>query len=240
MQISIDPGILRDFPGVGIGLIHTVGLDNSREWPRFTESLATFSAHASTGHWQPYPESHPAVASWHAAYRAFGSNPRRFRPSLDALSRRVGKSRKLPQISPGVDAYNLISLQHGFPAGAFDLAKVDGQILIEYAQGSEPFTPLGEEIIEFPNPGEVIYRDNSGVLTRHWNHRDSDRTKLVQDSCSALFIIESLNYDEAPNLLEAAISELQRFVAPHSAKTAVHYLDGSTSRLNLTESADMA
>jgi DNA/RNA-binding domain of Phe-tRNA-synthetase-like protein len=66
------------------------------------------------------PEDDPHVEAWRTAYRAFGTNPKRVRPSVDALRRRLARSGRLPRINPAVDCYNLISVISGVPAGAFD------------------------------------------------------------------------------------------------------------------------
>lgn len=63
-----------------------------------------------------------------------------------------------PRINPAVDTYNTVSVRHALPAGAFDLDRVAGDVVIRYADGTESFTPLGEpDTIEHPNAGEVIY-----------------------------------------------------------------------------------
>jgi DNA/RNA-binding domain of Phe-tRNA-synthetase-like protein len=82
-----------------------------------------------------------------------------------------------------VDCFNLVSASYSVPVGAFDLSEVAGDIVIRLAGGSEAFTPLGEPgTTENPHPGEVIYTDAAGVLTRHWNHRDAERTKVTETS----------------------------------------------------------
>src|SRR5271166_5816809 len=117
--------------------------------------IAAIVAEGFAGH-GPWPE----VDAWHAAYRAFGTNPKRERPSVDALRRRLARSGRLPRISAAVDCYNLVSVTHGVPAGAFDLDAVAGDIAVRFAAGDEGFTPLGEpDVTEHPRPGEVIYTD---------------------------------------------------------------------------------
>lgn len=68
--------------------------------------------------------------AWHTAYRSFGTNPRRIRPSVDVLGRRMDKKGTLLRINPAVDSYNVVSVRHGLPAGAFDLDHVTGDVHI--------------------------------------------------------------------------------------------------------------
>jgi DNA/RNA-binding domain of Phe-tRNA-synthetase-like protein len=130
------------------------------------------------------------VAAWHEAYRAFGVNPRRARPSVDALLRRP----ELPMINRVVDAYNAISVRHGLPIGGEDLDAYDGPARLTRAAGDEPFATVkdGEPVIEHPEPGEVIWRDDAGVTCRRWNWRQCTRTHITEQTKNALFILERL------------------------------------------------
>ncbi len=135
--------------------------------------------------------------------------PRRIRPSVDALGRRMAKKGALPRINPAVDSYNAVSVRHGLPAGAFDLDHVTGDVDIRHADGTEEFVPLGEPgTVENPKPGEIVYADPSGVLTRHWNHRDAHRTRVTEDSAHVVFILETVHAARDGHLLETAAEEL--------------------------------
>src|SRR4029077_3666424 len=59
------------------------------------------------------------VAAWRAAYQAFGAKPKRTRPSVEALLRRVEAG--LPRIDRLTDIYNAISVRHPLPVGGGDL-----------------------------------------------------------------------------------------------------------------------
>ncbi|MBA2951369.1 phenylalanine--tRNA ligase beta subunit-related protein, partial [Streptomyces himalayensis] len=110
-------------------------------------------------------------------------------------------------------------------AGAFDLDNVTGDVVIRHADGTESFTPLGEpDTVENPKPGEIIYADTTGVLTRHWNHRDAHRTRVTEDSTHVAFILETLHATRDGDLLKVAADELEGLLAPHAEQTAVHYL----------------
>jgi DNA/RNA-binding domain of Phe-tRNA-synthetase-like protein len=60
------------------------------------------------------------------------------------------------------------------------------------ATGGEHFVPLGAAEEQPPQPGEVIYRDEVGVICRCWNWREADRTKLTTSTTDAFLCIEAL------------------------------------------------
>ncbi|MFI9825711.1 B3/4 domain-containing protein [Streptomyces sp. NPDC052013] len=221
----ISPAVADAFPDTLIALVTAGGLRGREPWPDTTAALEDLEQQLADGTWQPADETDPRIEAWHNAYRSFGTNPRRIRPSVDALGRRMTKKGTLPRINPAVDSYNSVSVRHGLPAGAFDLGHVAGEVTIRLADGSEEFTPLGEPgTVENPKPGEIIYADDTGVLTRHWNHRDAHRTRVTEDSTHVAFVLETLHAVRDGDLLKTAAEQLQGLLAPHAEQTAVHYL----------------
>ncbi|HEX8005973.1 MAG TPA: phenylalanine--tRNA ligase beta subunit-related protein, partial [Trebonia sp.] len=179
-------------------------------------------------------EDDPHIAAWYAAYRSFGTNPKRERPSVDALRRRLARSGRLPRINAAVDCYNLVSVTHGVPAGAFDLDAVEGDIVIRLGSGEEDFTPLGEPgVIEHPRPGEVIYTDAKSVLTRHWNHRDADRTKVTEASGRIVFLLETTEAAAFGAAVDASAADLAARLGTRSARVTTHVLTPATPAAGL-------
>ncbi len=221
----LDPAVTTAFPDTLIALVTATGLRGHEPWPHTTATLQELERQLADGTWQPADETDPRIDAWHTAYRAFGTNPRRTRPSVDALGRRLTKKGTLPRINPAVDSYNAVSVRHALPAGAFDLDHLTGDVVIHHADGTESFTPLGEpDTIEHPRPGEIIYTDTTSVLTRHWNHRDAHRTRVTANSTYVTFVLETLHATRDSHHLKTAAHELQDLLTPHTDQTSVHYL----------------
>ncbi|MGD8149984.1 B3/B4 domain-containing protein [Ornithinimicrobium sp. Y1694] len=149
----------------------------------------------------------PHVASWRAAYRGFGAKPQRTRNSLEALMRRAEKG--LPRVNRLTDVYNAISVLHRIPLGGEDLDGYVGAPHLIRASGEEDFdtTASGQEVVEHPEVGEVVWCDDEGVTCRRWNWRQGRRTALHDGTTRALFILDGLEpvTDEE---LHAAADEL--------------------------------
>ncbi|MFG2353475.1 B3/4 domain-containing protein [Streptomyces sp. NPDC048521] len=224
-SFRIVPAVADAFADTLIALVTVTGLRGHEPWPHTVTAQEELEQQLADGTWQPADETDPRIEAWHTAYRSFGTNPRRIRPSVDALGRRLAKKGTLPRINPAVDSYNAVSVRHGLPAGAFDLDQVTGDVDIRPADGTEAFTPLGEPgTVEHPKPGEIIYADTTGVLTRHWNHRDAHRTRVTEDSTHVAFVLETLHAARDGDLLKVAADELLGLLAPHADRTAVRYL----------------
>jgi DNA/RNA-binding domain of Phe-tRNA-synthetase-like protein len=148
------------------------------------------------------------VAAWQEAYRAFGAKPQRTRNSLEALLRRAQTG--LPRVNRLTDLYNAISVLHQIPLGGEDLARYAGSPRLVRASGTEPFDTIadGGAVIEYPEAGEVTWCDDAGVTCRRWNWRQARRTRLRQDTTTALFILDALA-PTADDALAAAVEDLR-------------------------------
>ncbi|MFF7140487.1 B3/4 domain-containing protein [Streptomyces nodosus] len=171
------------------------------------------------------PHEDPHMAAWRALYTAFGAKPSRTRNSAEALARRALSDGGLPRINVLVDVYNAISVAHLIPVGGEDLDLVQGAMRLVRATGDEEFMTVagGEETVEHPDAGEVVWRDEAGVTCRRWNWRQGPRTRLTEESTSAVFLLEGL----APMpvaALERAGAELAELLEKFSpgARIAVH------------------
>ena len=149
----------------------------------------------------------PHVAAWREAYRAFGAKPQRTRNSLEALLRRAETG--LPRVNRLTDIYNAVSVLHQIPLGGEDLTRYDGPPRLIRASGDEPFDTAagGADVVEHPEPGEVVWCDDAGVTCRRWNWRQARRTQLHDGTTSALFILDALD-PLSDDALAAAAADL--------------------------------
>ncbi|MGW1718608.1 B3/B4 domain-containing protein [Streptomyces sp. NPDC002156] len=140
----------------------------------------------------PHEDAH--IAAWRDTYTAFGSKPSRTRNSAEALAKRALTDAGLPRINVLVDLYNAISVAHLIPVGGEDLDRIQGGMRLVRATGSEDFVTVagGEDIVEHPDAGEVVWCDEVGVTCRRWNWRQGPRTRLTEESTSAIFLLECM------------------------------------------------
>jgi DNA/RNA-binding domain of Phe-tRNA-synthetase-like protein len=163
----------------------------------------------------PHEDSH--MAAWREAYSAFGSKPSRTRNSAEALAKRALSEAGLPRINVLVDLYNAISVAHLIPVGGEDLDHIQGGMRLVRATGDEDFVTVaaGEEVVEHPDAGEVVWCDEAGVTCRRWNWRQGPRTRLTEETVSAIFLLESMAPMPVPDV-ETAAAELAELLAKFS------------------------
>jgi DNA/RNA-binding domain of Phe-tRNA-synthetase-like protein len=226
LQLSVAPDIAARYPDCCTAAVLVLGVKNAEPWPETEEELARFEAEVRAGTRTLPEEGEPSIAAWHELLRSFGTNPRRTRPSVDALRRRLLKAGRLPRISPLVDTCNLVSMKYMLPTGGYDLTGIREGFCLRHARPGDTHVPLGKpDERETPVEGEVVYGDGSHVLTRHWNHRDADNTKVTAATRDVMLLLEGIASVIPPDVLTQAQRELADWVAPHSDSVALYHFD---------------
>lgn len=212
MQFRIDADLFESFAPV-MGVIAAHGIDNSiptapiAERMRQEEASARerFSVEGSLG-------AHPSIAAWRRVYKKLGADA--YRASAEALTRRALKGDEIPSINALVDLYNIVSIKYTLPVGGEDLATIQGDIVLGYANGDEPFMRIGGTENEPPEKGEVVSKDDIGVICRRWNWREADRTKLTTSTTNAVLVVEGLGDIDIEEVRKAT-EELEALIKQH-------------------------
>src|SRR3984957_4508231 len=86
-------------------------------------------------------ESTRAVRSM---FRAWDMDPSKYRPSSEALLRRIVQGKGLYRVSNVVDIGNLISIETGWPLGCYDRAKILPPIVLRRGHAGEHYEGIGK------------------------------------------------------------------------------------------------
>ncbi len=132
------------------------------------------------------------LASWREAFRSLGYKPGDFRPSIEALLRRVLRGQELPAINALVDIGNIVSLRHLLPVGGHAIDVLTRDIALRPASGTEDFIPFGSQELEHPMPGEFVFVEGDQVLTRRWIWRQANHTLTLPETTAIEFNIDAL------------------------------------------------
>lgn len=129
----------------------------------------------------------PVIAATRDVYKKLGKNPNRYRPSAEALSRRVIKGDGLYQIDTVVDLINFVSLKSGYAIGGFDADKIVGNLTLGVGEKGEPFEAIGRGMLNIE--GLPVYRDEIGGIGTPTS--DVERTKITSTTKRLLMIINA-------------------------------------------------
>ncbi len=86
--------------------------------------------------------SHPPIAALRRRFRASGCDPGRYRPSSEALLRRLLKGDDIPSISPLVDLNNCLSASLGVPCCVMDETTFEAPMAFRSGRAGESYESL--------------------------------------------------------------------------------------------------
>ena len=131
----------------------------------------------------------PCFSTWRETYETIGL--RKHRSTVDWLIDTLKRSKTIPRINRLVTAYLAAELEFLIPIGGYDVNRVDGRLQLRITHGGEKFLPLGKKEVELTKPNEIVYADESKILTRNWNTKDCDQAKITEGTRDAILFVEA-------------------------------------------------
>ena len=166
-----------------------------------------------------------SIAATRVAYRQLGKDPSRYRPSGEALMRRVLQGKPLYRIDALVDLVNLASLRSGYSIGGFDRDRIDGDTLtLGVGREGEPYEGIGRGALNIA--GMPVWRDATGGVGTPTS--DNERTRITAGTRRLLVIVNGFDGDAA-GVAETAgfIDRLLRQYAEAGAPADVRLIRGN-------------
>ena len=162
----------------------------------------------------------PVIAATREAYKRCGKDPSRYRPSSEALRRRLMRGLDLYRIDTLVDLINLVSLRTGYSIGGFDADKIQG-IGLELGIGrtEEPFEGIGRGVLNIE--GLPVYRDRIGGIGTPTS--DHERTKMGLETRHILAVINGYNGQDGLKEAAEMIQELLKKYAASDGGTLFYF-----------------
>ncbi len=141
------------------------------------------------------------IAATRTVYKRCGKDPSRYRPSAEALIRRMLQGKDLYRIDTLVDLINLASIKFGYSIGGFDADKFVGNtISLGVGKEGEPYEGIGRGMINIA--GLPVYRDSQGGVGTPTS--DNERTKIGLGTTRTLILVNG--YDgNRDNVMACAV-----------------------------------
>jgi DNA/RNA-binding domain of Phe-tRNA-synthetase-like protein len=148
------------------------------------------------------------IAATRKIYKTLGKDPNRYRPSAEALCRRIVRDIPIYRVSMLVDIINLVSIRSAFSIGGFDHDKIQGNIVLGVGSKGDEFEAIGRGLLNVE--GLPLFRDAIGGIGTPTS--DNERTKISTSTTNLLLIING--YSGVNGLQETvnhAIELMQRY-----------------------------
>jgi DNA/RNA-binding domain of Phe-tRNA-synthetase-like protein len=207
IDLSIDNSIGDRLENLILGLV-TAEVENTMHSENLWEEINRESKRILESYTLDNVKNQPNILATREAYRKLGNDPNRYRPSADALYRRIVKGAPLYQISTLVDIINLVSLKTGYSINGFDIEKINDRVILGVGEPGEFLDAIGRGELNIESL--PVYRDSLGAIGTPTS--DSVRTSISLGTVKIALIINaySPNSDglkEAMNMIKNLVVE---------------------------------
>ena len=190
MRFKVYPEVFEKLPDLCFGVIVGNKINNQQNIPEIYDLMKNEMSRVKNNLTGANLKEYPGIMPYREAFNQINLNPNKFMSSVEAMVKRVSKGNVLPSINPVVDLVNSISLKYILPMGAHDLDALEGEIALRFSRKGDTFIPLGEELAEVLNSGELVYADSKRIRTRKWIWRQSNIGKIDENSRNIFFPID--------------------------------------------------
>lgn len=155
-----------------------------------------------------------------AMFREWGLDPSKYRPSSEALLRRVIQGKGLYRVSNVVDICNLGSIEQAWPYGCYDRSRIRAPIAFRHGSAGEKYEGIGKQTWHLD--GRPVLADPDGPFGSPIS--DSTRSMITEFARDVLVVIYAPA--AAPDAaLEQAASRLRdrlaQFAAAQSSRSSI-------------------
>ena len=213
IKVSISQELKTANPGMALGVMECRVQNTAFSDDLWREIAALTAEIRSTLTFDSIKEQ-PQIAATRRMYTVCGKDPSRYRPSAEALMRRIVKGNDLYQINTMVDLVNLVSMRYGYSIGGFDADKVEGDVVAGIGREGEPYNGIGRGPLNIA--GLPVLRDAvSGFGTPT---SDEERTAMSLETSHFLMVVNA--YD-GPALLPELFDYTRQLLEKYAAATDI-------------------
>jgi DNA/RNA-binding domain of Phe-tRNA-synthetase-like protein len=209
-----------ELSGVKLGVVEADDVEVTLVNPELAQEMETISDRLRRELTVEQVAELEPVRAVRAMFRAWGVDPARYRPSAEALLRRVAQGKGLYRVSNAVDASNLGSIETGWPYGCYNRAVLAPPITFRSAIRGETYEGIGKQTWHLE--GRPVLADATGPFGSPIS--DSTRTMVTEATRQLLAVIYAPA--AAPEAaLQQALQRLarrfERTARAHAARTSI-------------------
>ena len=213
IKVSISQELKTANPGMALGVMEC-RVQNTAFSDDLWREIAALTAEIRSNLTFDSIKEQPQIAATRRMYTVCGKDPSRYRPSAEALMRRIVKGNDLYQINTMVDLVNLVSMRYGYSIGGFDADKVEGDVVAGIGREGEPYNGIGRGPLNIA--GLPVLRDAvSGFGTPT---SDEERTAMSLETSHFLMVVNA--YD-GPALLPELFDYTRQLLEKYAAATDI-------------------
>jgi DNA/RNA-binding domain of Phe-tRNA-synthetase-like protein len=150
-----------------------------------------------------------------AMFRAWGIDPSKYRPSSEALLRRVAQGKGLYRVLNIVDIGNVGSIETGWPFGCYDRAHLKPPTVLRHGAPGEAYEGIGKRIWHLE--GQPVLADSEGPFGSPIS--DSTRSMITESAQDVLAVVYAPS-NASESTLQGALARLAERLSQFAAASA--------------------
>jgi len=207
MKSSVDSLLKKKLPGFSLGFIHYSGVSIS-ESPKllqgrinlFIESLRLDQEGSAL-------QEIENIKEWRSSFKQIGIDPSRYRPSSEALLRRILQGNPFTWINTAVDVNNFLSVRYALPFGIYNAGQLSGPIICRIGLPEDKYEAINGREVNMEQ--KILLADDAGAFGSPIV--DSVRSK-VSEGATELVQCIFFHPKVAPNQREEIIGSTARMM----------------------------
>jgi DNA/RNA-binding domain of Phe-tRNA-synthetase-like protein len=209
MEIKIE------LPGVKLGVVESDGLHVVPVEPQLAKLMDEISERKRVEFTVETLAEAPAIRAVRGMFREWGMDPSKYRPSSEALLRRVVQGKGLYRVSNAVDICNLGSIETGWSYGCYDRSRIEAPIELRQGATGETYEGIGKKMWHLD--GRPVLADSAGPFGSPIS--DSTRSMITESAREILVVIYAPGA-ALDSVLEQAMARLGERFAKYAGAAA--------------------
>jgi len=213
MNLKIDSKLKARFPDLNVLTLRIKGVQVRKR----DDELENFKAEVMKQVRDDYSldsvKDHPTFRAYRDFFWSIKIDPTKIRPAAEALIRRIIAGKTLPRINTLVDAYNLASIKSRIAIATFDADKLEGDLLMRFAEEGEQFIGIGMDKPLILTGGEIVVSDEEKLIAVY-PYRDADNTKVTEKTENVAIVVcgvPGIPKRDLENASQVAVEYITRF-----------------------------
>jgi DNA/RNA-binding domain of Phe-tRNA-synthetase-like protein len=217
MQLIISEHIRKACPELTLGIIECK-VKNSESSDKLWEEMEAEMQQISLKYKLEEINKRAEIQATRQIYKRLGKDPNRYRPSAEALCRRIVRGIPIYRLNTLVDIINIVSIRSGYSIGAFDKKLISGDLILDVGKSSDIFDAIGRGLLNIE--GLPVYRDSVGGIGTPTS--DNERTKITENTTELLIIINAYSgITDLNNAMTHCLELLEKYAEATNFSTAI-------------------
>jgi len=213
MSLKIDSKLNTRFPDLTVLTLRIKGVQIRKRGAELEKFKVEVMRQVRNEYNLDSVKDHPTFRAYRDFFWSIRIDPTKIRPAAEALIRRILAGKTLPSINTLVDAYNLASIKSRIALATFDADKLEGELLMRFAEEGEQFYGIGMKKPLILKGGEIVVSDDQKLIAVY-PYRDANNTKVTEDTENIMMLVcgvPGIPKENMENASRVALEYITRF-----------------------------